>query len=44
MTSNEIKQNLSVAMQEKDDYSKAFEIIKVFNESWSAIKEEMVLY
>ena len=40
MTSNEIKQNLSVAMQEKDEYSKAFEIIKVFNESWSSIKEE----
>lgn len=33
MTSNEIKQHLYVAMQEKNEYDKAFEIIKVFNKS-----------
>nr|DAO60384.1 MAG TPA: hypothetical protein [Caudoviricetes sp.] len=39
MTSNEIKQHLYVAMQEEDKYNKAFEIIKVFNESCEDIKE-----
>ena len=39
MTSNEIKQHLYVAMQEEDKYNKAFEIIKVFNESCEVIKE-----
>lgn len=40
MTSSEIKQRLYVAMQEKDEYNKAFEIIKVFNESCEDTKEE----
>lgn len=40
MTSSEIKQRLYVAMQEKDEYNKAFEIIKVFNESCEVLKEE----
>ena len=38
MTSNEIKQHLYVAMQEKNEYDKAFEIIKVFNKSCENIK------
>lgn len=33
MTSDEIKQHLYVAMQEKSDYDKALKIIRVFNES-----------
>ena len=38
MTSSEIRQRLYVAMQEKDEYDKAFEIIKVFNESCELLK------
>lgn len=33
MTSDEIKQKLNAAMQEKNEYDKAFEVMKVFNES-----------
>ena len=33
MTSDEIKQHIYVAMQEKSDYDKALKIIRVFNES-----------
>lgn len=40
MTSDEIKQKLNAAMQEKNEYDKAFEIIKVFNESYKDTKEE----
>ena len=40
MTSDEIKQKLNAAMQEKNEYDKAFEVMKVFNESWNAIKEK----
>lgn len=40
MTSSEIRQRLYVAMQEKNEYDKAFEIIKVFNESYKDTKEE----
>lgn len=40
MTSSEIRQRLYVAMQEKNEYDKAFEIIKVFNESCEDTKGE----
>lgn len=40
MTSSEIRQRLYVAMQEKNECDKAFEIIKVFNESYEDTKEE----
>lgn len=40
MTSSEIRQRLYIAMQEKNEYCKAFEIIKVFNESYKDTKEE----
>lgn len=40
MTSSEIRQRLYIAMQEKNEYYKAFEIIKVFNESYKDTKEE----
>lgn len=40
MTSSEIRQRLYIAMQEKNEYDKAFEIIKVFNESYKDTKEE----
>ncbi len=40
MTSSEIRQRLYIAMQEKNEYNKAFEIIKVFNESYKDTKEE----
>lgn len=40
MTSGEIRQRLYIAMQEKNEYYKAFEIIKVFNESYKDTKEE----
>lgn len=40
MTSSEIRQRLYVAMQEKDEYDKAFEIIKVFNESCELLKRK----
>ena len=43
MTSNEIKQHLYVAMQEEDEYNKAFEIIKVFNKSCEILKNEFAL-
>lgn len=40
MTSSEIRQRLYVAMQEKNEYDKVFEIIKVFNESYEDTKGE----
>lgn len=42
MTSSEIRQHLYVAMQGKNDCDKAFEIIKVFNESCETLKENKI--